>query len=616
MNADPAPEALQFTLLVSEKGGAERRQFFRASEITLGRVQGNDLVLPKGNVSKRHARILYREGRFIVADLNSTNGTYVNRRRIAQATIIREDDRVYVGDFVIRIIPTEPLDDEEAPLTPTGLHELTDAYTIKPDSAHTTAAPDPLERRSQPDEIVRPSQAARSSQSTVSPSSTSSAPPSVPRGISEPPVESSSSGQRLGDMASGHRRAVGEAISAVTDELGRPSLSPKADLASRLSEAVEAAVDKMQVDGQIPVGTSAEAVADQAIEELLHLGPLGELLADPAVSMISAARFDELAGTRDGRQQVFPPGFSSAWTFDLAIGRLCLKHGTDADDAVVLDRTLSDGTRLSIVHGKVSPGGPLLTIRKPRRIASTLDDLVRRGAISRAMATFLSHCVAGRLNLLVVGPRDEGAHIVLSALCSSATHERIVTATDFDEVAAHGEGSVRLDVSAYEGEARRLLEIASSIPQTRLAVTLSTPELAAATLEATGSGMSGLLAALHAANLSRGLLRLPADIVAERPGMSLEAAAGWLLSAFDVVIEVTRLRDGRVRVLRIGELSANGAGGVHVSDIFRFVVSRVAAGGAVEGTFTPSGHTPSVVGQLQALGMKVDSSLFVRGPAR
>lgn len=70
---------------------------------SVGRVQGNDLMLPKGNVSKRHARLIFRDSRFIVTDLNSTNGTYVNRRRIPQATIVREGDRIYIGDFVLRI---------------------------------------------------------------------------------------------------------------------------------------------------------------------------------------------------------------------------------------------------------------------------------------------------------------------------------------------------------------------------------------------------------------------------------------------------------------------------------------------------------------------------------
>src|SRR4029079_15551832 len=92
-----------FSVIISEKGGAERRETFDRNEINVGRVQGNDLMLPKGNVSKRHARLLYRDGRFIVTDLKSTNGTYVNGRKIAQATIVREGDKIYIGDFILRI---------------------------------------------------------------------------------------------------------------------------------------------------------------------------------------------------------------------------------------------------------------------------------------------------------------------------------------------------------------------------------------------------------------------------------------------------------------------------------------------------------------------------------
>src|SRR5579872_3684945 len=92
-----------FTIVISEKGGAERRETFEGNEISVGRVQGNDLMLPKGNVSKHHARLLYRDSRFIVTDLRSTNGTYVNGRKISQATIVREGDKIYVGDFVLRV---------------------------------------------------------------------------------------------------------------------------------------------------------------------------------------------------------------------------------------------------------------------------------------------------------------------------------------------------------------------------------------------------------------------------------------------------------------------------------------------------------------------------------
>src|SRR5258708_21018240 len=92
-----------FTIIISEKGGAECREALERNEVNVGRVQGNDLMLPKGNVSKHHARLLYRDGRFIVTDLKSTNGTYVNGRKISQATIVREGDKIYIGDFVLRL---------------------------------------------------------------------------------------------------------------------------------------------------------------------------------------------------------------------------------------------------------------------------------------------------------------------------------------------------------------------------------------------------------------------------------------------------------------------------------------------------------------------------------
>ena len=89
-----------------------------------------------------------------------------------------------------------------------------------------------------------------------------------------------------------------------------------------------------------------------------------------------------------------------------------------------------------------------------------------------------------------------------------------------------------------------------------------------------------------------------------------------MLAGFDLAVEVARLRDGRVRVLRIAELVSDGQGGIEARDIFRFTVARVAVGGAVEGNFAPSGQVPEVLGQLQMLGLKLESSLFSRPPSK
>src|SRR5947207_69096 len=92
-----------FALVITEKGGEQRRIVFNKPEVTVGRVQGNDIVLPKGNVSKRHCRIVVQAGRFVVEDLKSTNGTYINGRKIADATGVSGSDKIYVGDFVIKV---------------------------------------------------------------------------------------------------------------------------------------------------------------------------------------------------------------------------------------------------------------------------------------------------------------------------------------------------------------------------------------------------------------------------------------------------------------------------------------------------------------------------------
>jgi pilus assembly protein CpaF len=90
-------------LSLTEKGGSTNELSFDKDEVTVGRVRGNDIVLPKGNVSKHHCRLSVRGGEILVEDLRSTNGTYVNGRKLAEPTPVSMSDKVFVGDFIIRV---------------------------------------------------------------------------------------------------------------------------------------------------------------------------------------------------------------------------------------------------------------------------------------------------------------------------------------------------------------------------------------------------------------------------------------------------------------------------------------------------------------------------------
>src|ERR1700761_9758741 len=105
-------------IVVNEKGGEQKRLEFDKPEVTIGRVQGNDIVLPKGNVSKRHARIVLKDGKFIIVDLKSTNGTYVNGRKITSPLVVKDSDKIYIGDFIVGV-------DESATGEPDGASETT-----------------------------------------------------------------------------------------------------------------------------------------------------------------------------------------------------------------------------------------------------------------------------------------------------------------------------------------------------------------------------------------------------------------------------------------------------------------------------------------------------------
>src|SRR6186997_641200 len=99
-----------FTIVLQEKGGEQRRMVFNKPEITIGRVQGNDIVLPKGNISKRHSRIVLKDGKFIIIDMQSTNGTYVNGKKITTPQVVKSTDKIYIGDFTLQLSTNGAMD--------------------------------------------------------------------------------------------------------------------------------------------------------------------------------------------------------------------------------------------------------------------------------------------------------------------------------------------------------------------------------------------------------------------------------------------------------------------------------------------------------------------------
>src|SRR6267142_1765162 len=126
-----------FTILIQEKGGEQRRMVFNKPEVTIGRVQGNDIVLPKGNVSKRHARIVLKDGKFIIVDLKSTS-----------PLVVKDSDKIYIGDFIVGV-------DEAASADSDNVSEPTTAPPPeRPAASPDVRPPRPTEAQPMPPQLV------------------------------------------------------------------------------------------------------------------------------------------------------------------------------------------------------------------------------------------------------------------------------------------------------------------------------------------------------------------------------------------------------------------------------------------------------------------------------
>ncbi len=651
-----------FTIVISEKGGAERRETFEKGEISVGRVQGNDLMLPKGNVSKHHARLLCRDGRFIVTDLKSTNGTYVNGRKTSQATIVREGDKIYVGDFVLRVETGQggsALDSGRADPTASRAQAApAEASSPTPSIAPAAGGAPPAGGSPAPQPSVHPPAPGRAQELSHyplerDPDSESApplmgavlpqvpGPPRVPQAVgprprplgvatslarpgpatqlrapspaqipAREPALADGVARRETRKQSARRVALITLVDRVADVVDLSPLERSAEVDVTLKEQIERAAREqargMRSDGEAPEDLDLEQLAADAVRELVALGPIGPALEDEEVSEIHVARSDSMIVRRKGERIVLPDApFTSEEAVARAVARLAEQAGEPLEQGEgVVERCLPSGALLVAIGPPVSSGW-VMTLRKRRRIEGSVEDFVRAGAMSRAMADFLLACVRARTNMLVVGAGPGAASALLSALASAVpAAERIAVIQDEDEIVV-AEGQVfALRAGGRGPQADRLVAAALRLGADRLVIGALGSAAGLAGIDAIGEGSDGVLAGYAAPSLRHGLARLAARLCLAHPGVSNATARQVIAESFDIGIEIGRSTGGSLRIQRIAELSATEANETAPRDLF---VSNV-DGGTV--SFSITGKTPRVVQDLASRGIQLDASMF------
>lgn len=616
--------SLSYTVVISEKGGAERREVFSVAELSVGRVQGNDLLLPKGNVSKQHAKLLFHEGKFIVTDLNSTNGTYVNRRRIQQATPIAEGDRIYIGDFVLRIErnPEDPVvwgrTGEQAALEE---HDAAHHQEHIGDSA--SKSPGEAKREGPTRLGTQPSWSDHSTgklslSAALSGSSELNGSMGGRTVRTESPFSANASGASAGEIDS--HSILGLLVDSVLHagneiDFSRIDFAEQRDVVERL---LDDCLSRLISDGHVPAGTQAERLRLIARSELLDLGPLTRLLEDPAITEIIVPRYDQVLARKGGLIETADLGFASPHSLEVIIHRLCQHSDSPirADEAQV-ERRLTGGAYLCAALPPMAADGPSLVLRRPRPAAASMQTLVRIGTVSRAIASFFQQSMAARLRILVVGPRDAEIGTIVGALISTLSEGPLLILEGAEDVgvASVPVSCIRWSILGCQ-DLSSMLRAATRIATSHVVVALEHSDMTAPTLELLGSGGIGAVVACSGRSIESALARLTLDVCASRPGLSIDNARRFVAGAFDLVLEVIRYRDGRQRVVRLAEVGRVSNEEVEVDDVFTFVTTSGGNSEVVEGTFKGLGTVPRVVEEMVARGVAFDVNLFGRTPSR
>ena len=349
------------------------------------------------------------------------------------------------------------------------------------------------------------------------------------------------------------------------------------------------------------------------LQDMLGLGPLEDLLADPGISEIMVNRHDQVFVERSGRLTPSPTRFRDEAHLRTVIERIVWPLGRRIDEsAPKVDARLPDGSRVNAIIPPLAVKGSCLTIRKFPASRLGMDELVARDALSPACAAFLRQAVLSRQNILVSGGTGSGKTTLLNALSAFIPPgERIVTIEDSAELKLQQAHVVTLESRPpnLEGQGavsiRDLVVNALRMRPDRIVIGECRGGEALDMLQAMNTGHEGSLTTLHANSTRDALHRLETLCLMGGLELPLKVIRQQVASAIDLVVQIGRLRDGRRQVLAVAELTGMEGDTLSAQDLFEFH-----PGAGEKGRLEASGLPARFYQDLKADGETLDFGVF------
>ncbi|NRA56165.1 MAG: CpaF family protein [Gammaproteobacteria bacterium] len=364
--------------------------------------------------------------------------------------------------------------------------------------------------------------------------------------------------------------------------------------------------------------TARQRLIQLIIDEVLGLGPLETLLADPTISDILVNGFDHVYIERHGKLERVAVKFHSNAHLLNIIDRIVSSVGRRIDESSpMVDARLQDGSRVNAIIPPLALDGPCLSIRRFAVDKLKAQQLIKLGSISADMIEVLKGAVQGKLNILVSGGTGSGKTTLLNLLSGYIPNdERIVTIEDSAELQLQQSHTVRLETRPpnIEGNGeisqRDLVKNCLRMRPDRIVIGEVRGGEALDMLSAMNTGHEGSLTTLHANSPRDALGRLEYMVCMSGFDMPVSNIRIQIASAIDLVVQLSRQEDGRRRITSIQEINGMEGDIITMSEIFCYTREGKDSDGNILGRFDATGVIPGFHGKLKMQGIDLPYELF------